>query len=365
MAPDVVSVMCKDNRRLRHTAVHAAVRGGSDNHLKVIKLLIGAGAKLDVTQGEEFHCPGHKHPLKQHVFESGHQCNVCGKKVESSSKMYSCWVCRFFKCEACDAKDRLTAVGPVRSAISLNHAQILKYFVENNHLFPNWERQEVWEKKLESLFRSPNTVTICAVAEGLRSATDEQVRRLPPKYLIKILDTPGFAPVHIMEAVFRKSRLEYLEEDDEGDSRRLVMDTAHVRPGEVNVIEARDDFTKQLLRKRAKQDEPERLKYKIDILEGRMAQWYDYFDREMGSRSQVDVYYCVLPNIHRNIDVLIALCNTPNADVFEVDGVEAFTEFLWQSVRSYQIVVTLLNSIVLLAFMIFTITLNHSDDGVA
>jgi hypothetical protein len=330
-------VKCRDNTNIKHTAVHIAALGGSECHRKVLQILIENHFPLDVDNG--------------------------------------------------------IGISPLEDAILLGYPRIVNLLVENDQLFPGGsERQPVYMQNIETLFERGNTLVIAAAAEGLRSASEEQVRLLQQpnlkcfianKWFVRFLQTPGDAPVHIMEAIFRKRTIEYLHLEDDACAkcahdgvrqacqplRRYMFKTANIKQSqwkEFNVAQAYGDIQDRLLDPQSIDKPPPNCWNFLDKLHGKgtepsccQAAWNSVIGIASRQLCEAEVFECVLPEAHRDAKVLIALSLTPNAKVYNTLGCQAFVQMQWEEVDFAHHCFIAIHGLILFLFLILSFMLNE------
>jgi len=262
-------------------------------------------------------------------------------------------------------------------------------------------------------------LAIAAAAEGLRSASEEQVRMLQcpegvaegevvkvcpacnntylddsvycrkcglkrpqrgllnNEWLIKFIKTPGEAPVHIMEAMARRKPLYFVKEEKTPTEPKMkfkqlkTSDLETFREDgiwtEPNVVEVREDFQQRLLdqtldRAKLKGKDPQ-----LDVLAGKNRSKWKSLDHQLKvftgayqfGDQDVDTFEFILPDVHKDPEVLLALSQTANLDVFGCATTQAMVKALWRQVRRYYAWELVVQAAVLVLFLLLTIMMNE------
>lgn len=230
---------------------------------------------------------------------------------------------------------------PLTDAIDHDHPDVVRLLVSK-------AADVLSAASMDKLFnRKNNMVTITAAAEGLRmncQATEEYVKdNLVMDHVVKFLNTPGDAAMHIIHIAFMNRHLRYYE-----NKKRKVHTTAHIPNHRFNVAVGPDADSLpewnlggddvSCVRSSDGQAYPFDLLEKAEgfykeLLPGNRVDIAKTLPNAAPMQVPIDVFQCIVKGIHRNVDVLHAIADTANNHIFNEMGCQAVVELGWRRIR--------------------------------
>mmetsp|Transcript_60495 Transcript_60495/g.129805 ORF Transcript_60495/g.129805 Transcript_60495/m.129805 type:complete len:967 (-) Transcript_60495:143-3043(-) len=271
---------------------------------------------------------------------------------------------------------------PLTHAINLSHEDIVKLLVSKSaDLF--------LEESVRTLFKKNDLCVIASAAEGLQveadnfeqtflnmpdsnSARTATIERMPQKALVQFLRTPGRAPEHIMKALFRTQELKYWEVQQDqwhgrgtsqskqtqqkrttgafkdtsihaclGPSSNVLMEKFHSK----TALHGRDlEFIYKLA---PVAEDVGTLAYAMGFTPSRTV--------------PIEVQQCLLPGIHRDLEVRFALAEAPSDKVFGTPGCQAIVENGWKEMHLWKVWDSVANLMVVLLFLVNSLAMDHTS----
>ncbi|CAJ1440368.1 unnamed protein product [Effrenium voratum] len=229
---------------------------------------------------------------------------------------------------------------------------------------------------LQSLLRSGNSRVISEVARSLQDRW-QQMTLLTVQDIVRFLETPGDAPVELMKALFHEhSQIKYWltaaksargckGNGDKYDTyfrpeyimavkqspTRVYAQSANIRKmlvyGQVQYVinftegPSNEDVEKHWKNRSYMEDQIPRF---VDRLAPQPTK-----DRPLSQRLReqvmgectylpVNFFACLVPNMHRSEEVLLAIADCPNQEIFRLRECEAIVSFNWTTVQLTQLV---------------------------
>eukprot|EP00928_Gymnodinium_smaydae_P058963 TRINITY_DN4217_c0_g5_i1.p1 TRINITY_DN4217_c0_g5~~TRINITY_DN4217_c0_g5_i1.p1 ORF type:complete len:933 (-),score=111.95 TRINITY_DN4217_c0_g5_i1:379-3177(-) len=298
----------QDDAFLSYTPLHAAANAG---HAHMVAMLLRAKANITVDSGRDTEplddaiLHGHA-DVVQHLVANG--ANIFRCKRKASDKLKS------------DGSN--PSLGTPRRASTQNFLNVC--IEENNRKRAPRDKgsENTALRCIDIVFASDNPVLISGVAMGLKNST-ALLDRLPAADFIRFLLAPGEAPVHIMNAVFRSYPLIFWQ-NESNKLRRVMMRAAFVDGVKrSNLAEGphKDDFmhlfnTKQTL-------PPVMQDFVSTLAPKRM-------NKRRGMFVPATFTMCHVPNVHTDLEVLMALAHGQQKDIFSNPGCQAILNFAWE-----------------------------------
>lgn len=230
---------------------------------------------------------------------------------------------------------------PLKDAIDGCHVETVRLLVEYGaDLFTGFDGDgKLPERRgIDYLIQVNNRVLLAAAANGLYHAAQKSEKAITG---IRVEDFIKFLTVEnaekIMSAIFIKREIKYWHE-----GKRDAWKSAYVED-EMNVAIGpsgqfmEDGFQEAMARASSTKDnllesrlDPDVEKFLDQLLPDRFKK------TSSGDESQapVDIYQCILPNLHHNVEVLKAIAAGENRDIFEEPGCKAiinvsFNQSMW------------------------------------
>jgi len=172
--------------------------------------------------------------------------------------------------------------------------------------------------------------------------------------LLQILASPGEAPIHIMNALFQKQRIWYWEVQDGKTFRKRRTQAMVSTALRMNVAQGpHAGYLMQLFGNK---------KPLLDDLPEFMNKLFPLVRTTEGDQMYVPVtaYMCHLPKVHNDLQILMALVDCPNKEVFHCAGVSAIVFWAWNKVRGMSRFCMCLAVVELINFMIINVFLDET-----
>mmetsp|Transcript_17691 Transcript_17691/g.41528 ORF Transcript_17691/g.41528 Transcript_17691/m.41528 type:complete len:865 (+) Transcript_17691:110-2704(+) len=177
---------------------------------------------------------------------------------------------------------------------------------------------------IDEVFRSQNPGLVAAVAEGLRELP-ALPHDLTKEDLVQFLSSPGDAPLIILSAVFRPFQLTFWDARGKRKKRRAKRLAGFISSTtRMNVSQGpcSETITSLFNEKRAA---PDAVLDFVERLTPQMA------PKRRSMFVPVDIFTCPVPMVHKDLNVLRALADCPQDEVFERRGCQAIVNLKWQS----------------------------------
>lgn len=273
--------LSQDDSLLRYTPLHAAANAG---HCAVVKMLLQHKGDFQMDDG----C-GHQ-PLDDAVAK-GH-ADVVRQLVTANADIFR------------------TIAPKVEMERRLS-------IVSESELRPTAKALRC----LDKVFQSDNTLLLTAVAQGLAHAP-RLLDRLDKDDLIHFLNSAGGAPINILGAIFQPHPIRYWQETS-GKRHRMMRSAAFVDSKEgVNIVQGphcrvvEKGFSERI------------------VLTGKLKQFLDRIlpmERTSGCNMYVPVtsYMCHIPLLHKELQVLLAIADCKDINIFGDKGCQAIINMKW------------------------------------
>lgn len=302
---------------------------------------------------------------------------------------------------------------PLTDAIDRDHAEVVKVLVRHN--------ADIFAKDAhEALFRKNNMVTIAAAASGLYASMKDDPSKFHRNYIqvkgpglqprlnadrvVSFFNTPGDATMYMINVIFQKRNLAHttqrMTDDGQKVRGRRLYKNAHIPPGsKFNAALGPDAeyFHRQLEASRPpdnrhsgvdmNNEEPARVQ-ELDEAKSHLydtgeqmsikdrhffktltpQEDYHYHVKQKGKAQTpmqvpIDIFQCVLPNIHTDEKVLFAIMEQEGDAAFKALGIRAILELAWRGIK-WRYTLHLFNSILLvMCFMWTTWRINNRKDA--
>eukprot|EP00928_Gymnodinium_smaydae_P039136 TRINITY_DN26803_c0_g4_i1.p1 TRINITY_DN26803_c0_g4~~TRINITY_DN26803_c0_g4_i1.p1 ORF type:complete len:966 (+),score=81.75 TRINITY_DN26803_c0_g4_i1:48-2945(+) len=180
---------------------------------------------------------------------------------------------------------------------------------------------------LDIVFSSENPVLMAAVALGMKRST-MLLDKLPSADLIRFLRAPGDAPLHIMTAIFRTYPIMFWQSSRSNKLRRVLLRASFVDFSRgMNIAQGphRDEVLRLFNTKQLLSNDIDKFVATVapKKLEGKRCMFVP-----------VSFMMCHVANVHKNLQVLVALANCEQKDIFNEPGVQAILNFAWETERN-------------------------------
>lgn len=272
---------------------------------------------------------------------------------------------------------------PLTDAIDQDHAQVVRMLVRN-------QADVLSDHAIDWLFhKRNNVVTIEAAAQAMRRAMlDDPVAfqtdylrigtgmkpNLKAEHVVKFINTPGDATMHIISLLFQKRSLKYSTKGKTKDNTtvysRRNYNTAHIpENAKFNAATGPDvaywdnQFEKSGLE--IGKYTPREASFFKSLLPHQDYHWHLFPHLKQNAAPMqvpIEIYQCVLSGIHRNPDVLFAIKEQEDEDVFQALGIQAILKLGWQKVW-WRYTGHLINSILIVVVLLFTTTAINTSTG--
>eukprot|EP00928_Gymnodinium_smaydae_P011725 TRINITY_DN14299_c0_g2_i1.p1 TRINITY_DN14299_c0_g2~~TRINITY_DN14299_c0_g2_i1.p1 ORF type:complete len:929 (+),score=117.25 TRINITY_DN14299_c0_g2_i1:38-2824(+) len=212
---------------------------------------------------------------------------------------------------------------PLDDAISQGHNDIVQTLVQNcANLFRPIDART---RTIDNLFNRGDPMMVTACAKGLQKAVS-LLNRLPASDLTRFLLTEGEAPVKIMASIIQPYRILYWDIDEKGKKIR-VLRTAACISADLRMAVAEGPHNDHLMD----------LFNKKDHVEGTTKTFLTHIGSDEplpGLGKQLFVpstfYMCHVPNMHTDLNVLLALVDCPSDNVFGELSTRAVLTVMWR-----------------------------------
>lgn len=233
---------------------------------------------------------------------------------------------------------------------------------------PNPREGEEGTRGIDFIFRTNNTVIIAAVAAGLGASQDPKVvERMLPADFVTFLMTPSCE--EIFDAVFRRKNLV-----DWRGRKRFTWLNAHIPDGSIklNVADGpnyktiEDLFNARMRVDPIEQDkidwsiyeeDPQVRKFMDTLMPGRRSSLEA--SHRMMKQVPIETRFCVLKEIHNDVDVVRAMAHGPNQTAFDHPGAQALVMYGWNKARLWYQSTFVFNLLLASDFMAFCFFLNY------
>jgi ankyrin repeat protein len=302
-----VSVECygvnQDHSDMSHTPLHVAAMRG---HERIVSLLLDAGAEVHVNDGQG------RQPLDDAV-----HCGHAG----------------------------------IAQRLIMNKADLFGIRPQSGLLTPSAAREP--NSCIENIFASQNAVLIEMVARGMNN-TPTSLDFLTKDDLLKFIRAPGEAPVHAFGAIFQPCHFQYWEMHA-GKLYRRRPNAAFIDVEyKCNLMESphRSYFLKMFDQKMT-----------LDPANTRRVHQFLPHAHLPGRPSMfvpITPYMCTIPLVHKDLQVLLAIADCPNINIFSTDGCCAIVNWQWareQRLARFRMVAA---AIEIMAFMVINFITNEN-----
>lgn len=239
----------------------------------------------------------------------------------------------------------------LKDAVDGCHVEVVKLLVQGKaELFGG----EPGLRGVDYIFEANNSVLVAAAATGLKQSPGATTNQMTIEDFISFLSTPDAE--EIIPAVFCPCELRHWQGE-----RRLIWRTAYVPHGDMNVAVGppKEHFEKQFLREMeggardadAQNDE----NFFALLLPHR-------FEKIAGqSQIPVDIYQAVLPDLHRNPEVLWVIASGVNDRIFDQRGARAIIQLAWREAELSHFIAFLVDTFTAILFAIIALLLHDPD----
>jgi len=292
-----------DSEDERHTPLQIAARQG---HSQVISMLLDRRARINGSNGSM------STPLEDAIIAGNGEC--VRVLVSRGARLFG----------ATGFSQEFLACGGVRSQTFT----LIKQTAEP-------DKKQLSSKQdipLNVLFDRANCDVIAKAARGLQSAHVDELDKLTVQHFLRFLRTPGKAPVEILRASFRKHAVKYWE----ANSPRTVYHGL-VHPSRAfNVCEGPSyrSIVRLYNSKASLKQSPEGMRF-LDRLAPRPGRGKFIRSWDIASNYgcyDLEIWMCHVQGIGKNMEVLCALADQPDREIFSEIGFRVLLHLCYENV---------------------------------
>eukprot|EP00931_Biecheleriopsis_adriatica_P023770 TRINITY_DN14940_c0_g3_i1.p1 TRINITY_DN14940_c0_g3~~TRINITY_DN14940_c0_g3_i1.p1 ORF type:complete len:899 (+),score=140.04 TRINITY_DN14940_c0_g3_i1:69-2699(+) len=326
-----------DDEELQHSPLHIAAKTGQ---ISIVELLVEHKARLDVTDGKGHHplddavLEGHSHVLKLLISSGDNPWRQL--KQETASKLL-----RMFTNQA-------AAVG-TRTGVQLG------------------KDSTTGTRSIDLVFVNKNPILMSAIATGLGNAPS-MLDQMSSSDFLQFLKCPGDAPLKIMDAIFQQYTFSSWTRDDEGELLRVQHHSAFTpRDGNMVVMSGPHHQTlKELFDN--KKEPPEPIRNFIDTFVP-VRPPLTRSCRNRGTNGQVlakiTCTMCHISGLHEDLEVLMAIVDSPSMELFEATGCRAIIHHKWKQERRGAFCYTGMTFAEVISLFLVNILLNSQEKEIS